>query len=181
MRLAFRIHQNPEEIGSNASEGMDLERAWLENCIWSWRSLTMCFGEDCKSTLALCARKAFECWDISGLFCRSLEDKNVEVKPVSNPSPWPLQQFLPSGFCPCLCPCPDFLQWWTVMWKSKANKPFPPQVALVMVLITARVTLTETVGEGEPSCGISHNGGYCCEILNYVKMCNICLCYGILC
>jgi hypothetical protein len=33
---------------------------------------------------------------------------------------------------PCLSSCSDFLWWWTVIWKCKPNKPFPPQVSLVM-------------------------------------------------
>ena len=30
---------------------------------------------------------------------------------------------------PCLSSCPDFLQWWTMIWNySKLNKLFPPQL-----------------------------------------------------
>jgi hypothetical protein len=34
-----------------------------------------------------------------------------------------------SRFLPCLSSCPDFLWWWTVMWKRKLYKPFPLQIA----------------------------------------------------
>jgi hypothetical protein len=34
-----------------------------------------------------------------------------------------------SCFLTCLSSSPDFLWWWTAMWKSKLNKPFPPQLA----------------------------------------------------
>ena len=29
----------------------------------------------------------------------------------------------------CLSSSPDFLWWWTEMWKCKLNKPFPPHLA----------------------------------------------------
>jgi len=34
-----------------------------------------------------------------------------------------------SKFLPCVSSCPDFLWWWTAMWKCKLNKSFPPQLA----------------------------------------------------
>jgi hypothetical protein len=34
-----------------------------------------------------------------------------------------------SCFLTCLSFSPDFLWWWTAMWKCKLNKPFPPQLA----------------------------------------------------
>jgi hypothetical protein len=34
-----------------------------------------------------------------------------------------------SKFLPSVSSCPDFLWWWTAMWKCKLNKPFPPQLA----------------------------------------------------
>jgi hypothetical protein len=45
-------------------------------------------------------------------------------KPISNIPPWLLYQRLPY-----VSSCPDFLRWWTAMWKCKLNKPFPPQLA----------------------------------------------------
>ena len=30
----------------------------------------------------------------------------------------------------CLSSCPDFLLWWTVMWKHKQSTPFPPEFLL---------------------------------------------------
>ena len=48
-------------------------------------------------------------------------------------------------FLPCLNSCSYFLRWWTVLWKCKPNKPFYPQVALVMVFITLLVNLTKCV------------------------------------
>jgi len=36
-----------------------------------------------------------------------------------------------SGFLPCLSSCPDFLQWWTLLWKCEWNKPFSSQAAVV--------------------------------------------------
>jgi hypothetical protein len=54
-------------------------------------------------------------------------------KPVSSIPPWPLHQLLTPGFLTCLSSRPDFLQWWTVLWKCKPNKPFPPHFALVIV------------------------------------------------
>jgi len=43
--------------------------------------------------------------------------------------PWPLHWAPASRFLPCLSSCPDFLQWWTVIWRCKLHKPFPPGVA----------------------------------------------------
>jgi len=34
-----------------------------------------------------------------------------------------------SCFLTCLSSSPDFLWWWTAMWKCKLNKPFPPLLA----------------------------------------------------
>ena len=34
-----------------------------------------------------------------------------------------------SRFLPWLSFFPDFLWWWTVLWKYKLSKPFPPQLA----------------------------------------------------
>jgi len=34
-----------------------------------------------------------------------------------------------SCFLTCLSSSPDFLWWWTAMWKCKLDKPFPPQLA----------------------------------------------------
>jgi hypothetical protein len=34
-----------------------------------------------------------------------------------------------SCFLTCLSSSPDFLWWWTEMWKCKLNKPFPPHLA----------------------------------------------------
>jgi hypothetical protein len=34
-----------------------------------------------------------------------------------------------SKFLPCVSSCPDFLWWWTAVWKCMLNKPFPPQIA----------------------------------------------------
>jgi hypothetical protein len=40
-----------------------------------------------------------------------------------------------SKFLLCVSCCPDFLWWWTAMWRCKLNKPFPsPACFLVMVL-----------------------------------------------
>jgi hypothetical protein len=52
-------------------------------------------------------------------------------KSVSSILSWPLQQFLPPGSCPVWDPILTSFQ--RVVWKHKANIPFPPQVALVMV------------------------------------------------
>lgn len=38
----------------------------------------LCFRKDCGKILELCARKSTECWDFSGMFCGSLEDRNLE-------------------------------------------------------------------------------------------------------
>lgn len=55
-------------------------------------------------------------------------------KLVSSTFPWPLHQLLSPGCCP------DLLQWWTKMWKSRPNKAFHPLLADVHVFITAVVT-----------------------------------------
>jgi hypothetical protein len=34
-----------------------------------------------------------------------------------------------SCFLTCLSSSPDFLWWWTALWKCKLNKPFPPHLA----------------------------------------------------
>jgi hypothetical protein len=46
-------------------------------------------------------------------------------------SQWPALHGLCIIFCflTCLSSCPDFLWWWTAMWKCKLNKPFAPQLA----------------------------------------------------
>lgn len=46
---------------------------------------------------------------------------------------WLLHQLLPPGFCPVWAPvlAPSMM---TMTWKCEPHKPFPPQVALVMVL-----------------------------------------------
>jgi hypothetical protein len=48
-------------------------------------------------------------------------------KPVSSPPPWPcISSCL--RFLLCLSSCPDFLHRWTMMWKHKLNKLFPPNL-----------------------------------------------------
>jgi hypothetical protein len=42
--------------------------------------LAMMFGGGLWKDFGIWVRKATECWELSGLFCRSLEDKNVEDK-----------------------------------------------------------------------------------------------------
>lgn len=47
-------------------------------------------------------------------------------------------------FLPCLRSCLNFLQWWTMIWKHKSNKPFSLQIALIWCFTTAIETLTIT-------------------------------------
>ena len=50
-----------------------------------------------------------------------------------------------SKFLPCFSSCPDFLQWWTTMWKYKSDKPFPFQLAfLSWCFITVVENLTKS-------------------------------------
>ena len=42
-----------------------------------WK-IWLCFWKDYTSTLELLAKKATECWELSGIVCGDLEDKNVE-------------------------------------------------------------------------------------------------------
>lgn len=38
-----------------------------------------------------------------------------------------------SRFHPCMNYCPDFLRWWTMIWKYRPNKLFSPNFLLAMV------------------------------------------------
>ena len=53
-----------------------------------------------------------------------------------------------SRFLPCLSSCPDFLQWWTVIWKCKVNKPFPLQVAFWPGILSPVTVCSRTVLRG---------------------------------
>jgi hypothetical protein len=55
------------------------------------------------------------------------------------------------SFCllACLSSSPDFVQWWTAMWKCKLNKPFPSQLLLGHDVCAGIETLTKT---GSKSC-----------------------------
>lgn len=55
-----------------------------------------------------------------------------------------------SRFLPCWSSYPNFLLWWTMMWKFKLNRPFPPEVAFGHgYFITAIVILAKTETEVE--------------------------------
>ena len=55
---------------------------------------------------------------------QAMRRKSVSSTPSMTSASAPVSRFLP-----CLSSCPDFLWWWTVMWKCKPNKPFPLQLA----------------------------------------------------
>jgi hypothetical protein len=62
------------------------------------------------------------CLKVLGSIRNQVEQSKQHPAKVSESAP----DFM---FLPCLSSCPDFFEW----WKHKLNKPFPPQVALVMV------------------------------------------------
>lgn len=45
-------------------------------------------------------------------------------------------------FLPCSSCCPVFPWWWSVMWKCKPHKPFPPHVSLVILFHPSNRDLT---------------------------------------
>ena len=48
-------------------------------------------------------------------------------KQASKQHPFMASASVPASmFLPCFSSCPDYLQWWTVLWKCKSKKPFPP-------------------------------------------------------
>jgi hypothetical protein len=51
-------------------------------------------------------------------------------KPANKQHPSMASESAPaSKFLTCLNSNPDFLWWWTAMWRCKLSKPFPPQLA----------------------------------------------------
>lgn len=58
----------------------------------------------------------------------------------SSSPPWPLYQLL---YLSCPASCPDFLWWWTVIWKSKPN-PSSPKLLWSWCFIIVIVILTKT-------------------------------------
>jgi hypothetical protein len=54
---------------------------------------------------------------------RNLTEQAMESKPLSSMG---YTSAPTSRSQPCLSSCPEFLQGWTVIWKCKLNKPFPP-------------------------------------------------------
>ena len=73
-------------------------------------------------------------------FRRKQAEQAWRNKPISSTPLWPLRRLLL-----CLSSCPHFLQWWTVTWKCKLDKPFPPQLALVQCFSHSIVTETKRV------------------------------------
>lgn len=51
---------------------------------YCWQSWSCYFGKDCGRTLELSAKNVIEYWDLSELFCRSLEYKKFESNAVSS-------------------------------------------------------------------------------------------------
>ena len=66
-------------------------------------------------------------------------------KPVSSTCPWPLHQPLPPGSCP------DFLQWSTVLWKCKLDKPllspacFWSWCSVIVIVTPTRIPDQDTI------------------------------------
>lgn len=54
------------------------------------------------------------------------------LKSVSNIPPWPLHQLVPQ--------MPDFLWWWTVIWKDKPKKTFSPKLPWSWCSITGKMS-----------------------------------------
>jgi hypothetical protein len=67
---------------------------------------------------------------IPGLVVLSSIREKAEQARASKPVRISLHGFcISSCFLTCLHSSPDFLWWWTAVWKCKPNKPFPPQLA----------------------------------------------------
>lgn len=72
---------------------------------------------------------------------RNQAEQAINSKPKSSNAPTALASAPASSFLSCLSACPDFLRWWTMMWKCNH---FPPSGLCSWCFISAVATLTET-------------------------------------
>ena len=79
---------------------------------------------------------------------RKQAEQTMVSKPVSSTLPWLLHQLLlPPGSWSVKSSCPDFLWWWTMMWKYKLNKLFSLQVACSLGISSQQLLLRHWGGE----------------------------------